>query len=224
MDQRLQARLRLRQLPAQQRAAWLDIAEEEFRAFGLERASLNRILARAALSKGQSYYYFADKGELYRAVIERAITELAGLIDASPVLPESIADYWEQTAALFGHVTAVLKQNDRLAELGRGIYREAAAQAAIADLLDDLHTQFERLIETGQQIGAIRSDLPLALLTEMAFAAAREADRWFALNAQTLHPQDARAINHRVFSLFTAMLAPSDDGDTSAQASKSYKE
>ena len=224
MDQRLQARVRLRQLPAQQRAAWLDIAEEEFRAFGLERASLNRILTRAGLSKGQAYYYFADKGELYRAVIERAITELAGLIDASPVQPESVADYWQQTAALFDHVTAVLKQNDRLAELGRGIYREAAAQAAIADLLDALHTQFERLIETGQQIGAIRSDLPLALLTEMAFAAAREADRWFALNAQTLHHQDARAINHRVFSLFTAMLAPSDGGNTSAQASKSYKE
>lgn len=224
MDQRLQARVRLRQLPAQQRAAWLDIAEEEFRAFGLERASLNRILTRAGLSKGQAYYYFADKGELYRAVIERAITELAGLIDASPVQPESVADYWQQTAALFDHVTAVLKQNDRLAELGHGIYREAAAQAAIADLLDALHTQFERLIETGQQIGAIRSDLPLALLTEMAFAAAREADRWFALNAQTLHHQDARAINHRVFSLFTAMLAPSDGGNTSAQASKSYKE
>jgi hypothetical protein len=96
--------------------------------------------------------------------------------------------------------------------------------AAIADLLDALHTQFERLIDTGQQIGAIRSDLPLALLTEMAFAAAREADRWSALNARIFHPQDARAINHRVFSLFTSMLAPSDGADASAQASNSYKE
>ena len=47
---------------------------------------MNRILARAALSKGQAYYYFADKGELYRAVIERAITELARLISRSPSL------------------------------------------------------------------------------------------------------------------------------------------
>lgn len=224
MDQRLQARARLRQLSHEQRTTWLDIAEQEFRAFGLEHASLNRILMRAALSKGQAYYYFTDKGELYRAVIERAIAELASLIDVRPVQPESVADYWQQTAALFGHVTAVLKRNDRLAELGRGIYREAAAQTAIADLLDALHTQFERLIETGQQIGAIRSDLPLTLLTEMAFAAAREVDRWFALNAQTLHPQDVRDINHRVFSLFIAMLTPSDGGDRPTLASKSYEE
>tara|TARA_R110002020_G_scaffold10417_7_gene40059 strand:+ start:25 stop:684 length:660 start_codon:yes stop_codon:yes gene_type:complete len=210
VDQRLQARLRLRQLPDQQRAAWLDVAEEEFRLLGFEGASMNRILARAALSKGQAYYYFADKGELYRAVIERAITELARLIDAKPLQPESVADYWQQTAALFGHVTEVLQQNDRLAELGRGIYQDVAAQAAIADLLEALHARFARLIEAGQQIGAVRSDLPLALLTDMAFAAAREADRWFALNTQDLDLQESLVLNDRVFSMFTAMLAPGE--------------
>lgn len=181
---------------------------------------MNRILTRAALSKGQAYYYFADKGELYRAVIERAISELADLINAKPIQPESAADYWEKTVALFGRVTAVLKQNDRLAELGRGIYREAAAQAAIADLLEALHTRFERLIEAGQRVGAIRSDLPLALLTDMAFAAAREADRWFALNTQHLDPQSALALNHRVFSMFAAMLAPNEGGGESAKISE----
>ncbi|WP_054308825.1 TetR/AcrR family transcriptional regulator [Mesorhizobium sp. 1M-11] len=224
MDQRLQARVRLRQLPDHQRAAWLDVAEEEFRAFGFEGASMNRILTRAALSKGQAYYYFADKGELYRAVIERAITDLSRLIDAKPVQPESVADYWRQTAALFGNVTAILKQNERLAKLGRGIYRETAAQAATTDLLEALHARFQQLIEAGQTIGAIRKDLPLALLINMAFAVAREADRWFALNAQELRPHDVLALNHRVFSLFIAMLAPSDGGDALAQASKSSKD
>ncbi|WP_180901885.1 TetR/AcrR family transcriptional regulator [Martelella soudanensis] len=221
LDQRLQARVRLRQLPDHQRAAWLDVAEEEFRALGFEGASMNRILTRAALSKGQAYYYFADKSELYRAVIERAIAELADLINARPVQPESIADYWEQSAALFGHVTATLKQNDRLAELGRGVYQEAAAQAAIADLLEAFHAQFERLIEAGQQIGAVRSDLPLALLTDMAFAAAREADRWFALNAQKHDSQSLRVLNRRVFSMFAAMLAPGECGAASANVSES---
>lgn len=220
LDRRLQARVRLRQLPDHQRAAWLDVAEEEFRALGFEGASMNRILTRAALSKGQAYYYFADKGELYRAVIERAIAELADLINARPVQPESIADYWEQTAALFSHVTATLKQNDRLAELGRGVYQEAAAQAAIADLLEAFHAQFERLIEAGQQIGAVRSDLPLALLTDMAFAAAREADRWFALNAQKHDSQSLRVLNRRVFSMFAAMLAPGECSVASASVSE----
>lgn len=209
MDHRLQARERLRKLPDAQRDAWLDIAEEEFRAFGFEAASLNRILTRAAISKGQAYYYFADKGELYRAVIERAFNELASLLDVEWTKPDSAADYWRQIAVLFGNLTTVLKRNDRLAELGRGVYRDAKAQAAIADLLEALHRRFERLIESGQELGAVRADLPLALLTNMAFAAAREADRWFALNAQDLDQQSALALNRRVFTLFTAMLAPS---------------
>lgn len=110
---------------------------------------MNRMLTRAALSKGQAHYYFANKGELHRAVIERAITEFTRMIDVKPVQPESVADYWRQTAALFGNVTAIFKQNNRLAELGRGICQEAAARAAIAAPLEALHTQFERLIEAG---------------------------------------------------------------------------
>lgn len=221
MDHRLQARERLGKLPDAQRTAWLDIAEEEFRAFGFEAASLNRILSRAAISKGQAYYYFVDKGELYRAVIERAFNELANLLDAEPAKPETAVDYWQQIAVLFGNMTTILKRNDRLATLGRGIYREAKAQAAIADLLALLHSRFERLIESGQELGAVRSDLPLALLTNMTFAAAREADRWFALNTQNIDQRRTLALNRQVFTLFVAMLAPSEGVSASVLSSTS---
>lgn len=60
MNDRLRARERLQKLPDAQRTAWLDTAEEEFRAFGFEAASLKRILARASISKRQAYCYFAD--------------------------------------------------------------------------------------------------------------------------------------------------------------------
>ncbi|MBS7703791.1 hypothetical protein [Chelatococcus asaccharovorans] len=142
---------------------------------------------------------------MFRYVRNFTSFALATFIAATPAMAES-------------------QSNDRLAELGRGIYQEAAAQTAIADLLEALHTQFERLIEAGQQIGAIRSDLLLALLTDMAFAAAREPDRWFALNTQNLDPQSTLALNHRVFSMFTAMLAPSEGGGESAKVSEPSKD
>jgi hypothetical protein len=97
-----------------------------------------------------AYCYFADKGELYRIVISRAFNEPSSLLDAKPTKPESAADHWQQIAVLFGNVTTILTRNDRLAELGRGIYREAKAQAAIIDLLELLPTRFERLIESGR--------------------------------------------------------------------------
>ncbi|WP_339442914.1 TetR/AcrR family transcriptional regulator [Pseudomonas hunanensis] len=208
INHRDQARERLRKLPAVQRTIWLDTAEDEFKVHGFEGASLNRILARAGISKGQAYYYFADKGELYHAVIERAMAELAGLLDARLPTTDSALSYWHQTAALFGKVTVIFQQNDRLAELGRGIYREATAQAATEDLLGGLHGQLKRLLETGQDVGAVRSDLPLSLLTDMAFAVAREIDRWFALNVHDLGEQQALNLNRRAVGLMIAMLAP----------------
>ena len=208
MDNRIEARHRLAKLPQAQRTAWLDIAEEEFRARGFEAASLNRILVRAKISKGQAYYYFADKAELYRAVIARAFDALSGLLAFEPNEAGTAAAYWQQIASLFENVSAVLGQNDRLADLGRGIYREAKAQAAIADLIDRLHDRLAGLIERGQRLGAVRSDLPLDLLTGMAFAALREADRWFALNAADLDHQVRLGLNQRIVTLFAAMLAP----------------
>ena len=208
LDERLQARERLRKLPAEQRDRWLDIAEAEFRSCGFEAASLNGILSRAGLSKGQAYYYFADKGELYRAVIARAFDELAGLVTFDDAGARTANGFWLELGAFFERLTVVLGQNDRLAELGRGIYREARAQEAIADLLDTLRARFVQVMERGRGLGAVRSDLPLDLLTDMAFGMVREADRWFALNTGELDGDRALALNRQVFALFVQLLAP----------------
>lgn len=46
------------------------------------------------------------------------------------------------------------------------------------------------------------------LLTDMAFAVAREIDRWFALNVHDLGGQHALNLNRRAVGLMIAMLAP----------------
>lgn len=214
-EERLQARDRFGKLPADQRGRWLDVAEAEFRTLGFEAASLNGILARAGISKGQAYYYFSDKGELYRAVVERALEDLAARLPIEPKQPETAEAFWSALAAFFTGLTTVLRENDRLAELGRGIYRDARAQVAIADLLEDLHARFGRWIEDGQRLGAVRSDLPRDLLTDLAFAILREADRWFALHMRDFDRDSALALNRRVFALFQRLLAPDDAGDMS---------
>lgn len=218
MDSRHEARERLRKLPDEQRTAWLDTAEDEFRSHGFEGASLNRILMRAGISKGQAYYYFTDKGELYRAVIERALAVFADALGARLPAPESASGYWLEVAEFFAKVTTFLKRDERLAELGRGIYREAAAQTAVADLLDILHDHLKRLIEVGQRVGAVRSDLPLTMLADTAFALAREIDRWFAMNAQALDERKALELNRRAVSLVVAMLAPVEKATGLAEA------
>jgi AcrR family transcriptional regulator len=116
------ARARLAVLPAERQAQLLDPAEVEFVAHGFEGASLNRILAVAGMSKGQAYYYVADKGDLYRAVIERGLQRLAKAIDGSFPQPATAVEFWQQIAAIFGRLTVTLQKDENLAALARGIY------------------------------------------------------------------------------------------------------
>jgi len=202
-------RARFERLSAEVQARWLDPAEDEFLRLGFGASSLNLILVRTGARKGQFYYYFADKGALYLAVIERALAELGTALDAHMPAPDgTAAEFWRETAALFGRITQVLGENARFAELGRGIYREAAAQAALAGPLETLRGHVEALVAAGRVVGAVRDDLPVPLLAAIAFAAARAADEWFAFHAAALAPEGAAGLNARLTQLFIAMLAP----------------
>jgi AcrR family transcriptional regulator len=51
-----------------------DYALEEFSMLGYEQASINAILEKAGMSKGQFYYHFKSKEDLYLALIDEVIT------------------------------------------------------------------------------------------------------------------------------------------------------
>ena len=54
----------------------LRVAAEEFANHGFDNASFNRIIVQAGISKGAMYYYFADKDDVYRTVLEVWFEEL----------------------------------------------------------------------------------------------------------------------------------------------------
>jgi TetR/AcrR family transcriptional regulator len=53
----------------------LDAAEAEFAVTGLSAARTEAIAAQTGVTKAMIYYYFQNKEELYRAVLERCFTE-----------------------------------------------------------------------------------------------------------------------------------------------------
>ncbi|MBL8975425.1 MAG: TetR/AcrR family transcriptional regulator, partial [Myxococcales bacterium] len=73
-------RPRFATLAPDRRAAILAAAAAEFAAHGIDGASYNRIIARAAVSKGAMYYYFDDKQDLLRAVLDDASERAAAAI------------------------------------------------------------------------------------------------------------------------------------------------
>lgn len=205
-------RTRLLALPAERQAQLLDPAEQDFARHGFAKASLNRILAAAGMSKGQAYYYIADKGDLYGAVLWRAFARFSDKVLArsgfSLVHLGSVADFWNQTAALFDHISQGLQDDPSLAALAGGIYDSAAPPHATAEILAQLRQQMTLWLQCGQRLGAIRDDLPQSLLVGLAFTLGMESDRWFAAHWDQLSPTEAQQISRRVVEMARAMMAP----------------
>lgn len=202
---------RLLALPPERRALLLDSAEDEFAALGFAGASLNRILARAGMSKGQAYYYIADKADLYRAVIGRALARLTAQMEFSFGTPADTEAFWRQASALFTRITAVLLQDDRLAALASGIYESAKTRAALASANTSVRTGAAGLVALGQSLGAVRSDMPETLLVDALFGMMLEMDRWLAVNWRSLDEAEALRLSEAMFTMLRAAAAPAKE-------------
>lgn len=123
-------------LDEQTQARWLVPAEAEFCEYGFEKASLNRIITRACESKGRTYHYFADKGALFCATLERRIRHDDFIDQFRKAASASDArEYWLELTALCARLTKTLQGDGRLASLLRTLHREAAAQQSFAEPL-----------------------------------------------------------------------------------------
>ena len=205
-------RIRLASLSEDARARWLDPAEAEFSDHGFEGASLNRIISGAGESKGRTYHYFADKAELFRAALERRLARVGNLeFNAESFNGLERSAYWSQMAAVCGRLTGALQRDKRLATLVRTLHQEAAAQKAFHEPLARFRQQIEIVLAVGQKAGAVRRDLPLGLLADVALNLVVAVDRWFALYASELPDGEEALISERAFSLLMAPLLPPDE-------------
>jgi AcrR family transcriptional regulator len=64
--------------PEATREAILTAATDEFAAYGLGGARVDRIAERAGINKRMLYYYFGQKEDLFLAVLERAYVKIRG--------------------------------------------------------------------------------------------------------------------------------------------------
>ncbi|MDP4292068.1 MAG: TetR/AcrR family transcriptional regulator [Bacteroidota bacterium] len=59
----------------------LAVAQKHFGMYGLEKSTMREIAAELNMSKGALYYYFSDKEQLYKAVVEKEQDEFIRLIE-----------------------------------------------------------------------------------------------------------------------------------------------
>lgn len=154
--------------PALQQAI-LDAAVRELGEHGYEGASLNRILLAAGLSKGAFYYYFDDKADLAAAVLER---ELARWRIGDLELGDTAAEFWAQLEQYSWQGLNQLRESpasrDVITRLGSALARDAALLERLGPLMADAQRRLTDVWRRGQEVGAVRTDLPVEALIALA--------------------------------------------------------
>ena len=173
---------RFNNLSASRQEELLRAAADEFAAYDLENASFNRIIDQAGISKGAMYYYFADKEDVYRTVLDVWFTELIENIQ-SRSNPHTSAAYWEEWHSIFQRTFRYFQQKPLAAAiLWQSIRSRAAGKAhpVLVQFADRLRSWMDDLLKKGCQVGAVRTDLPEGLLLEATFSMLEGFDRWLA--------------------------------------------
>lgn len=145
----------------------LTAALEEFNSQGYEQASINTILNKAGMSKGQFYYHFKNKEGLYLALIEMMIGRkkafLAQLMRPEDFHADIFTIFKTQVRHSMAFATAYPAVNrfaeSFLREKGNPIYAKALAIHNFED-----NQAMNQLIETAYANGDFRRDLPLPFI------------------------------------------------------------
>lgn len=197
-------------LAPERRAAILAAAAEEFARAGLEAASYNRIIARAGVSKGAMYYYFDNKEDLLLTVVADLAARAAASI-AGPADFTDAAGFWREMRALSARTTAFFLTDPVVAGLAKRLVSAAPDSApgrAVAAYTGQLEQYTADLLRRGQQVGAVRCDLPLEFLAHLLTGVGEAIDRWLLSRLDQQGPAELAATPDLVVDLFARLVQP----------------
>ncbi len=154
-------------LPEDKRTQVIEAALDEFAAVPYAQASVNRIVARAGISKGSFYQYFHSKEDLFLYLLERMGEEKMTYLAPAFAQAETV-DFFTLLHDLYAAGLRFGMENPRYAAIGEHLLRArntpiyervlrggaATTQAFFRDLL-------YKAIERGQ----VRSDVDLDLMS-----------------------------------------------------------
>ena len=200
-------------LPEDKRNQLLHAARAEFAAHGFERASYNRIIAATEVSKGAMYYYFADKADLFGAVIDQLVAELVEHVGPRP--PATDAEgFWVSLGAWAARAADLMVEAPDLAALGRCLYGDTGAHHVVTRMRDQLQAIVVETLEEGQHLGAVRTDVPIDMLATGLTHLLLGLDRWFTDHFEELSPQQAERLSFKTLELCRNLSEPPSKPNT----------
>ncbi|MFJ3436963.1 TetR/AcrR family transcriptional regulator [Streptomyces cyaneofuscatus] len=197
---------RFHRLADDRRRHILDVARGHFAQHGPDAASYNKIIESAGVSKTAAYQYFDGKDDLLATVLDGVRDRLlAALGSWEPAESGSAfrARLDDGSRALLAHLH---EHPEDLALADLAIGRAGEAQWL---------GWFEAVVDNGQALGLIRTDLDRSLLVAATAAVMRAADTWTLVRLRSGNGQDTAQIAGQVWALLAGLWnGGSDEGRT----------
>jgi len=201
---------RFEKLDVPRRTSILSAAAAEFGERGFEGASYNRIIERAGISKGAMYYYFADKDDLYRTVLDAALTQWFEEV-GFPMGADDPAAFWRGCESMYARSLRFVLRDPNNAALCFGITKARSEQAdhpVVRELNARMLEWIGALLHQGQAIGAVRDDVPTDLLAHSALALLDAGDRWLETRLDSLGERDVESTAAMMVDFLRRIGAP----------------
>jgi AcrR family transcriptional regulator len=201
---------RFQNLDPPRRDAILTAAAEEFGERGFAGASYNRIIERAGISKGAMYYYFADKDDLFRTVLDVALTRWLEQVGI-PFHADDAESFWAACESMYLKSLLFLLSDPRNAAMCLAVTRARERQeghAALVDLTAKMTAFTGGLVRHGRAVGAVRTDVPEDLMAQVGLSMIDAGDRWIASRWRDLTPESAPATAKMMTDLLRRVAAP----------------
>lgn len=143
----------------------LDAATHEFKTNGFANTAVTDIMAKSKLGVGTFYNYFDSKEEVLMAIVRKLFMQVEDSVKTMAQKDSSSLELLEYCAMN----TARLIDENRfiLPLLASAVKHSDKPEHLPKNLSPDFKKIFEEIIERGQKLGEIRSDIPKNLISEM---------------------------------------------------------
>jgi AcrR family transcriptional regulator len=197
-------------LPLAKRRRLLKVAADELSKHGFLHASMNRILEQAGLSKGVAYHYFDNREDLLVTVLtdqfNRSVSDLT--IDLETLTAES---FWDTLAEALSSAADPNRWDSATIEIARAVWAipvEYRTRGAVGEFWRKMTDFLRHILRHGQQIGAIRTDLPEDLLVDVAMALGEVGDRWWVEHWDAADRSEMEQLGRQLLDLIRRALEP----------------
>ena len=201
---------RFQKLDEPRRQTILAAAAEEFGERGFTSASYNRIIERAGISKGAMYYYFADKDDLFRTVLDAALAQWLAHV-GFPFQADDADSFWAACLSMYERSLRFMLADPRNAALCLSITRareRLEGHEALAALQQRMGEWTRELVRHGREVGAVRTDLADDLLVQVALSMMDAGDRWLATHWSEISEHEVESTARTMVDLFRRVGAP----------------